>query len=146
VPDGSRILLVDDSQSDLELTLHALRADPVAARIDVARDGGKALEYIFCAGRHQDRSPFDGPDLVLLDLLIDGFEVLRAVRSDARTTSLPITILSASGGERDVVASYRLGANRYVVKPFDFRQLATALQLLSSYWLRLNRPARRALA
>jgi two-component system, response regulator len=101
VPDGSRILLVDDSQSDLELTRHTLKADPVAARIDVARDGAKALEYIFCAGRHQDRSPFDGPDLVLLDLkqpLIDGFEVLRVVRSDARTTSLPITILSASGG------------------------------------------------
>jgi two-component system, response regulator len=149
LPDGSRILIVEDSQSDLELTLHALRIDPVATRVDVARDGVEALEYIFCAGRYQDRSPLDGPDLILLDLklpLVDGFEVLRAVRADARTASLPITVLSASGDERDVVESYRLGANSYVVKPDGFGQLATALQLLSAYWLRLNKPARRALA
>jgi two-component system, response regulator len=146
---GSRILLVDDSQSDVELTLHALNADPVVTRVDVARDGAEALEFIFCAGRYEGRSLLDGPDLVLLDLklpLVDGFEVLRAVRSDARTASLPVTILSSSGEERDVVESYRLGANSYVVKPTEFRQLATALQLLSSYWLRLNKPARRAFA
>ena len=143
-----RILVVEDNPSDLALTLHALKADGVPKQVDVVRDGAEALEYLFGAGRYEGRRVVEGPDLVLLDLklpLVDGFEVLRAVRSATSTESVPITILTSSAEERDITQSYRLGANSYVVKPTDFRQFAKALHLLSAYWLQLNKPAPRRL-
>ena len=117
------ILLVEDNPNDVELTLHSLRSSNLSNQIEVVRDGAEALEFIFCTGRYANRSIENGPKVILLDLklpLINGLEVLQRIRSDPRTSMLPVVVLTSSREERDIVDSYQLGVNSYIVKPVDF--------------------------
>jgi two-component system response regulator len=137
------ILLVEDTPQDLELTLRALRKSKISNRIQVARDGAEALEFIFCEGAYADRKIQDGPKVVLLDLKlpkVDGLEVLKRLKNDPRTKTLPVVVLTSSKEQRDVVESYRLGVNSYIVKPVNFERFAAAVGELGLYWLLLNHP------
>lgn len=137
------ILLVEDNPMDEELTLRALAQNNIANRLEVARDGVEALDYLFARGRHAGRDPALMPQLILLDLKlpkIDGLEVLRALRADERTRLLPVVILTSSKEEEDILASYRLGANSYVRMPVDFSQFTEAIRQLGLYWLVINEP------
>ena len=137
------ILLVEDSPQDLELALRALKKANVSNAIQVARDGTEALNYIFCEGPHAARRIEQVPKLVLLDLKlpkVDGLEVLRRIKTDPRTKSIPVVILTSSKEQRDVVESYHLGVNSYIVKPVNFEGFAKAVGELGFYWLLLNHP------
>jgi len=137
------ILLVEDNAKDLKLAMHALSSQRLANRIQVARDGEEALDYIFCRGPHADRSIDQAPRLVLLDLKlpkVDGLEVLRAVKSDPRTKAIPVVILTASREERDLVEGYQLGVNAYIQKPVDFDQFRQIVEQVGLFWLVVNRP------
>src|SRR5256885_2297315 len=139
------ILLVEDNPQDLELTLRALRKGKVTNRIQVARDGAEAIEFIFCEGEHAKRKIESGPKVILLDLKlpkIDGLEVLRRVKNDTRTKNVPVVVLTSSKESSDVVESYRLGVNSYIVKPVNFERFVAAVQELGMYWLLLNQPPR----
>ncbi len=136
------ILLVEDNPDDVELTLHALQENNLANRMQIARDGAEALEFLFGTGRYADRRPEDTPKLVLLDLKmpkVDGLEVLRQVKSDPRTRTIPVVVLTSSEEERDIVESYQLGVNSYVTKPVDFEQFTEAVRQLGLYWMLFNR-------
>jgi CheY-like chemotaxis protein len=133
------ILLVEDSQDDEVLALRALAHNKIANRVDVARDGVEAVQYLF---GDADNPPRELPQVVLLDLKlprIDGMEVLRRIRADPRTRILPVVVLTSSSEERDLVESYSLGANSYIVKPVDFTQFSEAVGRLGMYWLVLNK-------
>ena len=137
------ILLVEDSSSDEELTLRALRRSNVANRVVVARDGAEALDYLFAQGAFADRDPGELPQVVLLDLnlpKIGGLEVLRRIRADERTKLLPVVILTSSSEDKDLLVGYASGANSYVVKPVDFTQFAEAVRQLGMFWLVINQP------
>jgi two-component system response regulator len=137
------LLLVEDNPQDLELAQRALKKSNLTNRIQVARDGAEALEFIFCEGPHAARNISAGPKLILLDLKlpkIDGLEVLRRLKGDPRTRTIPVVVLTSSKEQRDVVESYKLGVNSYIVKPVDFEQFAAAVQELGMYWLLLNQP------
>lgn len=136
------ILLVEDNLEDVELTLRAFAQNQVANDITVARDGEEALEYLFCRGAHRGREP-SLPELVLLDLKLpklDGLEVLQAIRANSGTRRLPVVMLTASNQERDIVASYDLGANSFVQKPVGFADFREAVRHLGLYWLVVNEP------
>jgi two-component system response regulator len=135
------ILLVEDNDDDVELTLRALRRNRVANRVDVVRDGAEALEYVFATGSYAGRDVRDTPNLVLLDLKlpkVGGLEVLERLRADPRTHRLPVVILTSSNVESDLARSYDLGANSYIRKPVDFTQFMEAVNQLGLYWLVLN--------
>lgn len=135
------ILLVEDNPDDEELTLLALKESNILNEMVVVRDGVEALDYLFAAGRYENRDPRRSPQLVLLDLKLpklDGLEVLRRLRADPRTELLPVVILTSSGEEEDVIASYRSGANGYVRKPVEFQRFADAIKHVGLYWLVLN--------
>ena len=135
------ILLVEDSPEDLELTLRSLKKSNIANRIEVARDGAEALDFIFCEGPHAGRRIEDTPKVILLDLKlpkIDGLEVLRRIKGDPRTQSIPVVMLTSSREQRDVIESYRLGVNSYIVKPVNFEGFIAAVSELGMYWLLLN--------
>lgn len=137
------ILLVEDNPDDLDMTLRALRKANLTNHIQIARDGAEALEFIFCEGAHAGRKIESVPKLILLDLKlpkVDGFEVLRRVKRDARTRTIPIVILTSSKEQQDVVESYDLGVNSYIVKPVNFEGFAAAVGNLGMYWLLLNQP------
>jgi two-component system response regulator len=137
------ILLVEDNPNDVELALHALKKNNLANHIEVVRDGAEALEFLFATGSYADRKVENGPRVVLLDLKlpkVDGLEVLRRVKSDPRTRSIPIVVLTSSREERDIVESYELGVNSYITKPVDFDQFTEAVRHLGYYWLLLNQP------
>jgi two-component system, response regulator len=135
------ILLVEDNDDDVELTLRALRRNRVANRVDVVRDGAEALEYLFATGTYSGRDVRNIPNLVLLDLKlpkVGGLEVLERLRADPRTRRLPVVILTSSNVESDLARSYDLGANSYIRKPVDFTQFMEAVNQLGLYWLVLN--------
>jgi two-component system, response regulator len=135
------ILLVEDDPHDLELTLRAFRKARIGNNIQVARDGVEAMEYLFGEGEHEGRNVEQTPRVVLLDLKlprVDGLEVLRRVKGDARTRHVPIVVLTSSREQRDVIESYQLGVNSYIVKPVSFDRFAAAVQELGLYWLVMN--------
>ncbi len=137
------ILMVEDNQQDLDLALRALRKAKLANRVHVTRDGEEALQFIFCEGPHAGRKVEDGPKVILLDLKlpkVDGLEVLKRIKSDLRTKLIPVVVLTSSKEQSDVVESYQLGVNSYIVKPVNFEQFSEAVQKLGMYWLLLNHP------
>ena len=145
--DAVEILLVEDNPSDLEVALRALKEQNLCNNVQVARDGEEALDFIFCQGPFAGRRPDELPRVILLDLklpLIDGLEVLRQIRADARTRHVPVVVLTSSTEERDVVESYALGVNSYITKPVDFDQFRDAMKTIGMYWLMLNRPPAKA--
>jgi two-component system response regulator len=134
------ILLVEDNDDDVALTLRAFKKSGVGNEIVVARDGAEALDYLFARGAHAGRDPAL-PEVVLLDLKlpkVDGLEVLQQIRSEERTRTLPVVVLTSSNEQRDIVASYDRGANSFVRKPVDFSQFLEAARQLGLYWLVLN--------
>jgi two-component system response regulator len=142
-PNIVELLLVEDNPQDLELALRALRKANLSNRIHVARDGAEALEFIFCEGTHAARRITDGPKVILLDLKlpkVDGLEVLKLIKGDPRTKMIPVVVLTSSKEQSDVVESYQLGVNSYIVKPVNFEQFAEAVRDLGLYWLLLNQP------
>ena len=135
------ILLVEDNPDDELLTLRALRKNNVLNKVEVARDGVEALDYLFGTGRYSGRDTAVMPQLILLDLKlpkIDGLEVLKRLRADERTRLLPVVILTSSREEQDMLDGYGLGANSYVRKPVNFEQFVQAIEQLKLYWLILN--------
>ena len=137
------VLLVEDNPDDAEFTLRALRKANVSLNVVLVDNGVKALEFVFGSGAYQERSGNRLPRVMLLDLKlpkIDGLEVLRRIKSDARTRMLPIVILTSSREQRDIEESYRLGANSYIVKPVDYSEVIAKLGELVRYWLQLNEP------
>ena len=141
------ILLVEDNPDDVDLNLRALKKNKILNRVIVARDGAEALDYLFGTGAYAGRDLSEMPQVVLLDLKlpkIDGLEVLQRLRADDRTKLLPVVIMTSSNEDRDLIESYRLGANSYVRKPVDFTEFAEAVRQLGLYWLLLNEspPAR----
>lgn len=137
------ILLVEDNPNDVELTLRALKKNNLANRVVVVGDGEEALDFILARGQYADREITNGPKVVLLDLKlpkVDGLEVLRAVKADERTRMIPVVMLTSSREERDIIESYRLGVNSYIVKPVDFEKFLDSVRDLGLYWLLLNQP------
>jgi CheY-like chemotaxis protein len=135
------ILLVEDDEDDVLLTLRALQEYHVGNKTQVVHDGAEALDYLFARGEYSERDVREMPTVVLLDLKlpkVDGLEVLRRIRADERTESLPVVILTSSTEERDVVNSYKFGCNSYVRKPVVFDEFSKAVRELGLYWLLLN--------
>ncbi|HEX5100884.1 MAG TPA: response regulator [Polyangiaceae bacterium] len=135
------ILLVEDSPTDRELTLRALEKAKIANRIEIARDGAEALDFIFGTGEHAGRAGEEPPRLVLLDLKlpkVDGLEVLERIKKDPAKRSIPVVVLTSSREQRDLVESYNLGVNSYIVKPVEFEGFMAAVMELGMYWLILN--------
>jgi two-component system, response regulator len=137
------ILLVEDNQDSLDLTLRAMRRENLANRIIVVRDGEEALEFLFCRGAFALRSFDHPPKLVMLDLRlpkVDGIEVLRQIKSDARTKTIPVVVMTSSKEEGDLITGYNLGADSFIKKPVDFDQFRETVKSLGLYWLVINEP------
>lgn len=137
-----RILLVEDDPRDVELTLTALEEYNLVNEVVVASDGEQALEYLYCRGNyaHRDR---ENPAVLLLDLKlpkVDGLEVLKQIKADRQLRVIPVVVLTSSHEERDMVASYELGVNAYVVKPVDFHEFVEAIKQLGAFWAVINEP------
>lgn len=145
-PSAIELLIVEDNPEDLDLALRAFRQSKLTNKIHVARDGVEALEFLF--GDGASKGPVsDAPKVVLLDLKlpkIDGLEVLRRIKGDPRTRSIPVVVLTSSREQRDVVESYKLGVNSYIVKPVNFERFADTVRQLGLYWLLHNEPPQRA--
>lgn len=137
-----RILLVEDDPKDIDLTLAALGEYRLANEVIVVRDGAEALDYLHTKGNYRSRAR-ENPAVVLLDLKlpkVDGLEVLREIRSDERLKLIPVVVLTSSREDRDMVASYKLGVNAYVVKPVDFHEFVNAVKELGVFWAMINEP------
>jgi len=137
------LMLVEDNPEDLELALLALREASPTCRIHIARDGAEALDFIFCEGPYGGRQIADVPNVILLDLKlpkIDGLDVLKRLKGDPRTKMIPVVVLTSSKEQRDVVESYELGVNSYIVKPVNFERFSEAVRNLGTYWQNLNQP------
>src|SRR5437773_6648822 len=135
------ILMVEDSQDDIDLALHALRGENLASSIFMVRDGEEALDFLFCRNAFAKRSFVHPSKLVLLDLKlpkVDGIEVLKQIKADPRTKTIPVVIMTSSKEERDLVNGYSLGANSYIQKPVDFDQFRNTVKQVGLYWLVTN--------
>jgi CheY-like chemotaxis protein len=137
-----RILMVEDDPKDVELTLTALEEYNLANEVIVTRDGEQALDYLNCRGEYKTRSS-GNPAVMLLDLKlpkVDGLEVLKQIKSDGELRMIPVVVLTSSKEEKDMVASYKLGVNAYVVKPVDFHEFVNAIKELGVFWAVINEP------
>jgi len=137
-----RILIVEDDPKDVELTLTALEEYNLANEVVVTRDGEEALDYLYCRGNFKMRSG-DNPAVLLLDLKlpkVDGLEVLQQIKSDEKMKLIPVVVLTSSREEKDLIASYKLGVNGYVVKPVDFHEFVNAIKELGVFWAVINEP------
>src|SRR6266850_1329625 len=144
--DVGRILMVEDDPNDVELTLTALGEYNLANEVVVTRDGEEALDYLYCRGNFAHRTS-DNPAVLLLDLKlpkVDGLEVLQRIKSDEKLRMIPVVVLTSSREERDMVASYKLGVNAYVVKPVDFHEFVNAIKELGIFWAIINEPPPRS--
>jgi DNA-binding response OmpR family regulator len=138
----ARILMVEDDPKDVELTLTALEEYNLANEVVVTRDGEQALDYLYCRGEYKMRSS-GNPAVMLLDLKlpkVDGLEVLKQIKSDGEMKMIPVVVLTSSKEEKDMVASYKLGVNAYVVKPVDFHEFVNAIKELGVFWAVINEP------
>jgi two-component system response regulator len=136
------ILLVEDSAADAEMTIRALKKANIANKLVHLQDGAEALDFVFCRGNFSERNPANKPKIILLDIKmpkVDGIEVLRQLKSNEDTRRIPVVIMTSSNEDSDVVASYDLGVNSYVVKPVDFEGFAKAVSDLGLYWILINR-------
>ena len=141
--DVVEILLVEDNPNDAKLALHAFKKNNLTNRIHLVRDGAEALDFIFSTGEYAHRADMPNPKVILLDLKlpkVDGLEVLRRVKNDPKTKGIPIVMLTSSREDKDVIESYSLGVNSYIVKPVDFAQFTESIQHLGMYWMLLNNP------
>jgi CheY-like chemotaxis protein len=139
--DAIQILLVEDNPSDAELTLHALQKSNLTNKIQLARDGAEALDFLFCRGDFAARQSQQAPHLILLDLKlpkIDGLQVLEEVKRDPRTRAIPVIVLTTSKEESDIASSYRFGVNSYIQKPVNFSEFQDVVRQLGMYWLLIN--------
>jgi DNA-binding response OmpR family regulator len=137
-----RILMVEDDSNDVDMTMTALEEYNLANEVVVTRDGEEALDYLYCRGKYASRSG-DNPAVMLLDLKlpkVDGLEVLRQVKAEEKLKMIPVVVLTSSHEERDMVASYKLGVNAYVVKPVDFHEFVNAIKELGVFWAVINVP------
>jgi len=136
------ILLVEDNPSDAEMTLRALRRNHLANNVHWVKDGAEALDFMFCTGAYAARDPAGTPRLVMLDIKmpkVDGIEVLRRLKQDAHTRTVPVVVMTSSNEEQDVVESYRLGVNSYIVKPVQFDAFHDIVAKIGMYWVLSNR-------
>jgi CheY-like chemotaxis protein len=143
--DAVEILLVEDSDEDAELTVRALKQRKLANDLFRVKDGAEALEFIFATGAYADRGDSPKPRVVLLDLKlpkVDGMEVLRRMKEDPTTRTIPVVMLTSSKEDRDLESAYRLGVNSYIVKPVEFDKFVAAVEMLGLYWALLNQNPR----
>ncbi len=141
-PNVIEILLIEDNPNDAELALRALKKHGLANKLKLLQDGAEALEFIFATGGYADRDLNHRPKLILLDLKlpkVDGLEILRRIKADERTRTIPVVVMTSSQEELDIVESYRLGVNSYIVKPVDFDKFVQSVADLGFYWLLLNK-------
>jgi len=137
------VVLVEDNPNDAELAIRALKEYNFTNKLMWLKDGVEALDFIFAQGQYADRSVEEVPKVILLDLklpMVDGLEVLEKIKSDRRTKSIPVVVLTSSSEERDIIASYNLGVNSYVIKPVDFDKFVDAAKEIGLYWMLLNEP------
>jgi two-component system response regulator len=137
------ILMVEDNPHDEELALHALKKHDFPVQVTVVRDGAEALDYLFCKGDYSYRRIENTPKVILLDLKlpkVDGLQVLQRIKTDPRTKNIPIVVLTSSRHETDIMKSYKLGVNSYIVKPVDYEQFTDTVRQLGFYWITLNEP------
>ena len=135
------ILLVEDNPADSELAIRALRRGRISNQIQLLEDGAEALDFIFCREKYAHRQITDHPKMILLDLKlpkVSGLEVLQQLKSDPRTQMIPVVVLTSSAQDSDVIESYKLGVNSYIVKPVDFEQFNKAVEQLGVYWVLIN--------
>jgi len=135
------ILYIEDNPSDIELTLRALKKHNVANSVQLIKDGEEALEYIFAKGRYAERNVKENPKVILLDLKlpkVSGLEILKKLKEEEQTKSIPVVVLTSSREEKDMIESYNYGVNSYVVKPIKFESFSEAVSTLGLYWLLIN--------
>jgi len=140
---SEEVLLVEDDPADAKLTLMAIGKEKLTTNVHVVRDGAEALDFIFCRGPYAERTFDRPPKLILLDLKlpkVSGHQVLRAIKSDPRTRSIPVVVLTSSAQDRDLVECYRSGTNSYIQKPVDLQEFQDTIRDFGTYWLRINRP------
>jgi len=140
--DAIEIVLIEDNPHDVELALRALKKNGLANKVQVLQDGAEALDFLFSTGVYASRNYNSRPKVILLDLKlpkVDGMEVLRRVKADERTRAIPVVVMTSSQEEQDIVESYRLGVNSYIVKPVDFDKFAQSVADMGLYWLLLNK-------